>query len=101
MGFAHICTLGSPQGPPARVSPIAYAGDMDTSSRPTPDVCPLCGQANVCSMATQADPNAPCWCRALTFSADLLARVPEAQRGLSCICEACARGPSGPARTAD
>jgi hypothetical protein len=31
-----------------------------------------------------------CWCEAAAFSTELLARVPEAERGVSCICAACA-----------
>ena len=31
-----------------------------------------------------------CWCQGATFSADLLARVPEPLRGVACVCAACA-----------
>jgi hypothetical protein len=34
---------------------------------------------------------AECWCTTLEFSAELLARVPEAARNLACICQTCAR----------
>jgi hypothetical protein len=36
-------------------------------------------------------PQPPCWCTQVDFSAELLARVPPAAQGLVCICEACAR----------
>ncbi|MBP7503434.1 MAG: cysteine-rich CWC family protein [Aquabacterium sp.] len=62
-----------------------------SSSSPCPGLCPLCGQANACAQATGSPTDGPCWCANLTFSPDLLARVPEAQQGVSCICEACAR----------
>ena len=32
----------------------------------------------------------PCWCTAVKFDADLLARVPPEKRNLACICAACA-----------
>jgi hypothetical protein len=38
-------------------------------------------------------PQGPCWCRQVDFSADLLARVPEAARDRACLCPRCARGP--------
>jgi hypothetical protein len=44
-------------------------------------------------------PQPPCWCTQVDFSRELLDQVPGAQRGMACICEACAaRGgkPSGP-----
>jgi hypothetical protein len=54
-------------------------------------LCPICGRANQCAPAASGDLGAPCWCRQATFSAELLATVPEAQRGLACICAACAK----------
>jgi hypothetical protein len=38
-------------------------------------------------------PQGPCWCTQVDFSADLLARVPEAARDRACLCPRCARGP--------
>jgi hypothetical protein len=32
----------------------------------------------------------PCWCTQASFSADLLARIPDAQRNQACICARCA-----------
>ncbi|MGC4063031.1 MAG: cysteine-rich CWC family protein [Aquabacterium sp.] len=58
--------------------------------------CPLCGQANQCAPAASGDLHTPCWCRQATFSAELLAKVPEGQRGLACICAACAKAHEGP-----
>jgi hypothetical protein len=34
---------------------------------------------------------ASCWCTAVKFDADLLARVPADKRNLACICEKCAQ----------
>ncbi|GAB4217907.1 MAG: hypothetical protein Fur007_21610 [Rhodoferax sp.] len=36
-----------------------------------------------------ADADTPCWCVQAHFSAELLARLPEAARGRACICPRC------------
>ncbi len=60
----------------------------------SPEVCPLCGQANQCAMeiarATGVS-QGPCWCSQLSFEPELLARIPQAARGKSCVCAACAK----------
>jgi hypothetical protein len=38
-----------------------------------------------------------CWCVAASFPPGLLARVPEADRAVTCICAACAAGTPAPA----
>ncbi|MEY4765554.1 MAG: hypothetical protein RI907_2227 [Pseudomonadota bacterium] len=53
--------------------------------------CPLCGGPNTCAPAASGDLQTPCWCRVVKFTPELLAKVPEAQKGKACICEACAR----------
>jgi len=63
------------------------------AGRPDPARCPLCGGSNRCAIEIeretgQAQP--PCWCMAVDFSADLLARVSAGQRRLACICARCA-----------
>jgi len=61
------------------------------SAVPTPHLaCPLCGGANACAPAVSGRFDDPCWCRAATFSAALLARVPEPLRDVACVCAACA-----------
>jgi hypothetical protein len=35
-------------------------------------------------------PQPACWCMEVDFSADLLARVPQGQRRMACICARCA-----------
>jgi Cysteine-rich CWC len=55
---------------------------------------PLCGKNNQCAMEierTTGVKQAPCWCAAIKFDEDLLARVPEEKRNLACICEKCAQ----------
>ncbi len=51
--------------------------------------CPLCGGANACTPAARDQYDEPCWCQGATFSAELLARVPEPLRGVACVCAAC------------
>ena len=56
--------------------------------------CPLCGQPNACAneiarAGTGVD-RAPCWCTAVSFAPELLARVPPAAQRKACICAACA-----------
>lgn len=64
------------------------APEWDT--RPIPAVtCPLCGGANECAAASSGSFDTPCWCRDATFNAELIARVPEPQRGPACICRQC------------
>jgi hypothetical protein len=55
--------------------------------------CPLCGEANLCAMELQkatGQPQPPCWCTGVDFSAQLLERLPAASRGIACICARCA-----------
>ena len=52
--------------------------------------CPLCGGANACAPAQSGRFDEPCWCQAATFSAALLARIPEPLRNVACVCAACA-----------
>ncbi|TXJ00805.1 MAG: cysteine-rich CWC family protein [Aquabacterium sp.] len=60
-----------------------------TSTPPCQSLCPLCGQANACAQAAGCATDTPCWCQKTTFSAALLARVPQVQRGMACICANC------------
>lgn len=52
--------------------------------------CPLCGGPNACAPARCGRYDVACWCTSARFPPELLARVPEAQRGLACICAGCA-----------
>ena len=55
-------------------------------------ICPLCGQANQCAMEVERATGvqqAPCWCTQIQFSAELLNKIPEAARGIACLCAAC------------
>jgi hypothetical protein len=57
---------------------------------PVAMICPFCGQPNECASAQGGNSAQPCWCVNTTFSAELLARVPENLRDAACICQACA-----------
>jgi hypothetical protein len=63
------------------------------------NICPLCGQINQCIMEIERETGIkqtePCWCTAVKFDADLLARVPPEKRNLACICAACVTNTSG------
>ena len=55
--------------------------------------CPLCGGENNCSteVAKQTgEPEQPCWCRDVTFTAELLATVPDPAKCAACVCRNCA-----------
>ncbi|MDO9002922.1 MAG: cysteine-rich CWC family protein [Aquabacterium sp.] len=52
--------------------------------------CPLCAGPNGCAMAAGGSVDSPCWCRSVVFGAEVLAQVPQAQRGQVCICARCA-----------
>ena len=66
------------------------------AAEPAPNLlCPLCGGANACAPARSARFDEPCWCQAASFSAELLARVPEPLRELACVCAACAAADAG------
>ncbi len=66
-------------------------GDADSAAY---DVtrCPICGQPNQCVMCLpQAGASTdPCWCKAESFSQDLLSQVPAGAVNKVCICAACA-----------
>ena len=60
----------------------------------TANICPLCGQINLCAMEIERETGvkqAPCWCTTVKFDEDLLARLPPEKRNLACICAACAK----------
>ena len=61
------------------------------SATPLPaTACPLCGGPNGCAPAVSGSFDSPCWCTAVRIPAEVLARIPAAQRGLACVCRACA-----------
>jgi hypothetical protein len=58
-----------------------------------PEVCPVCGKANLCAMElakTTGEPQGPCWCTQVNFSAEALSRIPAGARGSACLCADCA-----------
>jgi hypothetical protein len=54
-------------------------------------ICPLCGKPNECAAVASGSFDAECWCKSVTFSADLLASVPENDKRMACICPRCAQ----------
>ncbi|MBN1959335.1 MAG: cysteine-rich CWC family protein [Deltaproteobacteria bacterium] len=59
----------------------------------SPDICPLYGGPNHCG---KADGKSSCWCFNTSIPQEVLARVPDAARGVTCICEACAKNKRSP-----
>jgi hypothetical protein len=55
--------------------------------------CPLCGGANDCGTALG---KSACWCFSAAIAPDVLARVPDEQRGVSCVCQRCVEAMSAP-----
>ena len=56
--------------------------------------CPLCNSDNQCAIVA-GEPPEPCWCQTAPIAPESLAALPEAERGVRCICPACAQGPEG------
>ena len=81
-------------GPGAAQAPGTGVAPGVAPVAPDPTRCPLCSSLNACAMETAratGKPQPPCWCTQVDFSAELLARVPEAARNKACICAGCAR----------
>jgi len=55
--------------------------------------CPRCGEPNECAPARSGDFATPCWCTSVAVRHDVLATLPEADRGRACLCRNCATTP--------
>ncbi|MDT7519221.1 cysteine-rich CWC family protein [Rhodoferax sp. TBRC 17660] len=69
------------------------ANTMTTPPTINPQVCPVCGKANQCAMElakSTGQAQGPCWCTQVSFSAELLGRIPPQAQGLACVCADCA-----------
>ncbi|EKO3451146.1 cysteine-rich CWC family protein [Vibrio fluvialis] len=57
-----------------------------------PLICPLCGNGNACVNLSTGDVTKSCWCNDpnITFSQELLDRVPKDAKRKACICKTCA-----------
>jgi hypothetical protein len=63
-----------------------------TPSAFDPTRCPLCGNDNRCAMEIEretGEAQPPCWCVSASFPPGLLDALPEAARGLACLCPGC------------
>ncbi|MEJ0035834.1 MAG: cysteine-rich CWC family protein [Gammaproteobacteria bacterium] len=56
---------------------------------PDPHRCPLCGEANLCAVASGVG---NCWCFSLEIPDEVLERIPEEARQRACVCQPCASG---------
>jgi hypothetical protein len=62
--------------------------DKDNDTNEDRGKCPLCGEPNQCALA--ADPAArECWCDAVVFPAELLAKIPREAVRKTCVCQSC------------
>jgi hypothetical protein len=61
--------------------------DVAVSADIEPGICPICGSGNACGLVAGAS---TCWCFTTPIPPAALARVPDAARDRSCICQACA-----------
>jgi hypothetical protein len=52
-----------------------------------PTRCPLCGVQNECGIAAG---QSECWCFDVTIQKQTLDQLPDAARGVACICKTCA-----------
>ncbi|MBC8088957.1 MAG: cysteine-rich CWC family protein [Phycisphaerae bacterium] len=51
-----------------------------------PSLCPLCAKTNRCAMV---DGGKSCWCMTASIPREAVERLPAAQQGVACLCEAC------------
>ncbi|WP_397451585.1 cysteine-rich CWC family protein [Pseudomonas sp. NA-150] len=66
--------------------------DPTTHSNPiSPDLCPVCGLSNRCTLADPRSATKPCWCFAVSIDLAVLEALPEAVRNQACLCPGCAR----------
>jgi len=54
--------------------------------------CPLCGEPNGCAPSLSGSFSGECWCTTLRIAPEVLARIPDAQRNVVCLCRRCATG---------
>lgn len=67
---------------------------MSTSVDPAR--CPLCGGSNACQMVAGSG---ECWCLSVQIPKERLDAIPEAARGVACLCRTCATSERMPADT--
>jgi len=62
---------------------------MEMKETIDPAVCPLCGEPNRCAMV---EGKTDCWCCDVEIPEAVLEAIPDAARGVACICRQCATG---------
>lgn len=62
--------------------------------------CPRCGRANGCAQAGTGQPVRDCWCFHTPLPPGALDKLPKRQRNAACLCPACLRALSEPAKPA-
>ncbi|MFO6423443.1 cysteine-rich CWC family protein [Motilimonas sp. KMU-193] len=63
----------------------------ESTDKPDPLLCPLCGQTNRCVNLAEIDVAKSCWCNdpTIRFPQELLAQIPADKRRQACVCRAC------------
>ena len=56
----------------------------------TPNLCPVCGARNDCSMTSTDTEHLPCWCYGVSIDPQIIRALPLEQRDQSCLCPRCA-----------
>lgn len=59
-------------------------------SNVSPQLCPLCGYSNRCSLADPRTATHPCWCFSVSIDPERLAALPDELRDKACLCPRCA-----------
>jgi len=61
-----------------------------SSTLNAPQLCPVCGFSNSCSLADPRTATQPCWCFAVSIDPARLDALPPELRDKACLCPRCA-----------
>ncbi|MGV8917322.1 MAG: cysteine-rich CWC family protein [Pseudomonas sp.] len=57
----------------------------------SPDLCPVCGLSNRCTLADPRTATTACWCFSVSIDRAVLDALPDEVRNQACLCPNCAR----------
>ncbi|WP_122439895.1 cysteine-rich CWC family protein [Pseudomonas viridiflava] len=61
-----------------------------TNADAVPNLCPVCGFSNSCTLADPRTASQPCWCFSETIDPARLEALPDDVRNTACLCPRCA-----------
>ncbi|MCF5706358.1 helicase [Pseudomonas syringae] len=61
-----------------------------TNTSIDPNLCPVCGFSNQCSLADPRTLDQPCWCFSESIDPAVLKALPDEVRNKACLCPRCA-----------